>query len=129
MGKTVDQLTSEELKVYRMAAKQRRMLEEKTLDDRKQLAWNVAREAADFLRAHYGVTRVALFGSLLDGRRFTKYSDVDLAVWGLSPEQWLSATGDLWHLGLSRGIPIHLVDVDMCYKTLLHSIYDEGVDV
>lgn len=129
MGKTADQLTAEELETYRAAARQRQLLQTQKLAERKQLAWNVAREAADFLRRNYGVSRVVLFGSLLNDRRFTEFSDVDIAVWGLPTKQSLSAMGDLWHLGLSRGMPIQLVDISMCRDDLLQNIQREGVDL
>lgn len=129
MEKTADQLTDEEMDIYREGAKKRLRLKRKQIAERRQVAGKVAREAANLLRERYHVTRVVKFGSILNDQIFTEHSDIDPAAWGLLPHQSLAAMGDLWDLDLSRGIPIQLVDVSSCNQDLLLAIHREGVDV
>jgi predicted nucleotidyltransferase len=74
---------------------------------RRQRAWVVARQAAALLKARYAATRVAVFGSLPDPERFHPWSDVDMAVWGLSPERYFEAVAGL--LDLDDDLRIDLV--------------------
>jgi predicted nucleotidyltransferase len=55
---------------------------------RREDAWRVARIASEMLKKQFGATRVAAFGSLASKKAFTKWSDIDLAVWGIAPEQY-----------------------------------------
>lgn len=59
-----------------------------TLARRYQQAWQVASQACQLLQDQFKATRVAVFGSLLHPDLFHEQSDVDLAVWGLIPEQY-----------------------------------------
>ena len=47
-------------------------------------AWQVAHEVATLLYKEFGATRVAVFGSLTEPMWFTKGSDIDIVVSGLS---------------------------------------------
>lgn len=58
---------------------------------RRARAWELAREAAALLKRDYGVTEITVFGSLVDPDRFSQWSDVDLAAWGLTSVNWLKA--------------------------------------
>jgi predicted nucleotidyltransferase len=71
------------------------------------------------------VTRVVLFGSLPQPARFTLWSDVGLAAWGLTPANWLKAIGAVSRL--SDEIELNLVDVETCSPALLAVIEREGV--
>lgn len=55
-----------------------------------QQAQSDARQIADMLRTSYKVTRVVLFGSLVNGQ-FHARSDIDLAVEGLAPGDFFQA--------------------------------------
>jgi len=69
--------------------------------------------------------RVVVFGSLTHADRFTLWSDVDLAAWGLTPANWLRAIGAV--KSLSTEVELNLVDVTCCSPELLTAIEREGV--
>ena len=50
-------------------------------------AWEAAHRVATVLYQDFGAAKVAVFGSLAELERFTKVSDIDIAVWGLSDAQ------------------------------------------
>ena len=101
------------------------------LRERATQAMTVARQGADFLRRHYPVTRVRVFGSLLQPERFHEHSDIDMAVEGLPPKDYLRA----WSL-LNGGSPelkhdfeIDLVTPENCRPAIWNSIEHEGGDL
>ena len=56
-------------------------------------AWQVAYKVATLLYDEFGATQIAVFGSLAEPMWFTKWSDIDIAVWGLSEDGYLDALG------------------------------------
>jgi len=70
---------------------------------------------------------VAVFGSLLSEARFTPWSDIDIAAWGIPADQTFRAIGAV--LDLDSSIEINLVDVNTCSSTLLKAIEKEAVDL
>ena len=51
-----------------------------------QRAWQTAHRVAMMLYEDFGATQVAVFGSLAEKERFSKWSDIDIAVWGISAD-------------------------------------------
>ncbi|MGF1523148.1 MAG: nucleotidyltransferase family protein [Leptolyngbyaceae cyanobacterium] len=64
---------------------------QETLEQRRQIALRMARECDRLLRQKFGATQVILFGSLAGQSPWHWNSDIDLAVEGLTFEQWLLA--------------------------------------
>jgi predicted nucleotidyltransferase len=95
------------------------------LVEREARAWELARRAAALLREQFGAVRVVVFGSLTHPGLFTEWSDVDLAAWGLGPENTLRAIGAVHDL--STEVELNLVDVATCRSSMLASIEVEGV--
>ncbi len=58
-----------------------------------QRAWETARRLAIVLYRDFGATKVAVFGSLTEPKRFRQNSDIDILVWGVSYDKCLDA---LW---------------------------------
>jgi uncharacterized protein len=115
--------TVEELHIYQLAALRRQQAEQQQLAQRRARAWELARQAAAKLKAEFGVEQVMVFGSLTHADRFTQWSDIDLAVWGLNDRNWLQAS-----LAVRVGdIELNLVDVQTCTPEVLASIEREGV--
>lgn len=110
---------------YKRTARARRQLERKRREMRRERAWQLARRAAALLKEEYDVQRVVVFGSLTHPDRFTLWSDVDLAAWGLTSANWLRAMGAVREL--SDEIEVNLVDVACCSPELLMAIEREGV--
>jgi uncharacterized protein len=69
--------------------------------------WITSEEAAQIV----GVTphQVVVFGSLVRESGFTGWSAVDIAAWGLAPEDTFRAMGML--MDLPREIPVNLAQV------------------
>ncbi|MFO7877630.1 MAG: nucleotidyltransferase domain-containing protein [Desulfovermiculus sp.] len=127
MSKTADQLTDEEIRHYLAAARNREKDKEIDLEKRIERAQSLAQEAARILRDKYRVQRVVLFGSLTQPETFTRWSDVDIAAWGLSAENFLKAMNDV--ASLDSEIEINLVDTATAKSTLLEYIQTHGQDL
>jgi predicted nucleotidyltransferase len=124
---TALKLTKEEMAVYRTAARRRGELERQQVARREERAWELARQAAAVLRKQFGATRVVAFGSLVHTGCFTAWSDVDIAAWGILPEDTFRAIGAI--MDISAEPPINLVDVKTCSASLLAAIEREGQDL
>lgn len=124
---TCSEIKSAELDTYREAARQRHSAEKVHLRERRQRAWDLARQAARLLEEHFNTERVALFGSLLREGEFNRWSDVDLAVWGLRPEDTWQALGAV--MNLDPEIKVDLVEVACCRPSLRAVIEREGVEL
>jgi uncharacterized protein len=120
-------LTPEKLAVYRATAQRRRAQEQPELDRRRQQAWAAARQAARLLEEQFKATRVVVFGSLARESGFTRWSDVDIAAWGIATEDKFRAIGAI--LDLDTPIAVNLVDVNTCRPSLLKVIEQDGVDL
>ena len=123
MTKTVLELTSEELGAYQPC------VERVTPPDRErwERAWQLAQSAAELLRVRFHAVRIVVFGSLVDQRRFTPWSDVDLSAWGIPPDDFYRAVAVI--TGLSPEFEVDLVDPQMCPPALLERINHEGIEL
>lgn len=124
---TARDVTPQEMAAYRAAARRRWEREQQELAGRKARAWEAARWAAALLKDQFGATRVVVFGSLVHDNCFTRWSDVDVAAWGLGPEDTLRAIGAV--LALEDGLEINLVDIQACRPRLRVTIEREGIDL
>ena len=70
-------------------------------------AWKVAYDIAALLYDEFNAKQVAIFGSLTEPLWFTQWSDIDIAVLGLSDEAYLQAIGKI--LGFDVNFKIDLV--------------------
>jgi len=129
MAKSARELTREELRSYRPWGNLERYQKDTKVLIRRQRAWETARVAAGLLKTDYGATRVIAFGSLVHATRFTPWSDVDLAAWGIVPALYYRAAGAALDLGLEIGIRIHVVDPKDCSPEFLEGIDQEGVEL
>lgn len=127
IGMPTQTFTPRQLQQYRQTAHHRQSLRGALVKKRMDAGWQAARKAAKLLREKYHATRVVVFGSLLSESRFTPWSDVDIAVWGLSPAQTFRAIGAV--MDLASSIEINLVDVNTCSAALLQSVEREGVEI
>lgn len=123
MGKTALELSKKEWQAYRPGS---RIVEEPN-QDRLDRAWDVARTAADLLRERFGATRIVAFGSLAHDEWFTRWSDIDLAAWGIAPDAFFRAVAAV--TGLSAEFKVDLVDPHDCRPELRRAIEREGVVV
>src|SRR3990172_9286854 len=127
MAFSVLNLSPEQLDQYRRTAARREKIRAVKIKPRMEKAWKLAKKAAKVLREQYHAERVAVFGSLLHESRFTEWSDVDIAAWGIAPDQTFRAIGTV--MDLDSAIEINLVDVNTCTPSLLKAIEEEAVDL
>ena len=83
--------------------------------------------AAQVLKQEFGATRVAVFGPLARDVGFTRWSDVDIAAWGLDPKDTFRAIGVM--MDLETEVPVNLVDVDTAAPSLLEVIERDGISL
>ncbi|MCX7838936.1 MAG: nucleotidyltransferase domain-containing protein [Anaerolineae bacterium] len=121
MAKTALELTPQELKKYALRPRVR--------STRKQLvarAMRQARRAARVLKREFGATRVVLFGSLAHRLWFTRWSDIDLAVWGITPEQFYRAAS---RVAEASSFKIDIVDPTTCHPLVQQEIVEDGIEL
>jgi uncharacterized protein len=120
-------LPSSKLDEYRKTAIRRQKLRISRVKTRREQGWKLAKKAAKLLRTQFHAERVAVFGSLLHEARFTPWSDIDIAAWGIPADQTFRAIGAV--LDLDSSLEINLVDVNTCSPTILEAIEKEAVDL
>jgi len=109
--RTTKDLSPEELKEYRLrldAQFQNRKVDEALL----QRAWHTAHRIAAMLYEDFGATQVAVFGSLAGQDWFSKWSDIDIAVWGVSDDEYLLAVSKA--MDISGLFKVDVVDFESC---------------
>ena len=119
--------TPEQIQVYAATLRERSAEAACRRHERREQAWTVARQAAQVLRAQFGVTGVWVFGSLVEGDHFTERSDIDMAATGLTPAVHVEALGRL--LRLSPAFEFDLVDLDRCPEGLRRTVEHARVEL
>ncbi len=103
-----EQKQADIIQKIQLAQSQRRELLA-SMKQRQKQGWEVAKNSAEILKKQFGVKRVVLFGSMLNLEDLSPYSDIDLAVWGLSPNAIFKAGA-----AIEKGheFPIDLVEAE-----------------
>ena len=118
-------LTSEKLAEYQQTAQENWQKSQPKRESRRQNAWKLAQLASTLLKEQFGATKVMVFGSLVREDCFTLWSDVDIAAWGIFPQDTFRAMGAV--RDLDDTIEVNLVDVGTCNSELLNNILQEGI--
>ena len=127
MFRTAKDLTSEEIREYQKCLTKREEKKKKYLLQRYQEAWSVAKEAAKLLYNKYHAKKIVVFGSLKDPFYFNKWSDIDLAVWGITPDMYFKAVAEI--ISLSSEYKIDIIDPEDCNDSLRKMIEKEGIKI
>ncbi|MGK7933435.1 MAG: nucleotidyltransferase family protein [Microcystaceae cyanobacterium] len=93
------------------------------MKQRQQEGLKIARQCAALLKAKYGVTKVVLFGSLLNYEEMTTHSDIDLAVWDLPEKDYFKALAEL---DKGHNFEVDLVEIQNAHYYILQAI-DKGI--
>lgn len=96
------------------------------LTSRQDSARDVAKRIALELVKRFGAHSVVLFGSVTR-EDIHKRSDIDLAVWGISPKDFYRAVA--FTSGYSKEWKVDLVDAEDCRETIRQSILKDGVEL
>ncbi len=121
------EFSPEKLAVYRATVQRRHQQEKAEMNRRREKAWQIARQVAQLLREQFQVSRVVVFGSLARTSGFTRWSDVDIAAWGIASENTFRAIGAV--MDLNTEIPVNLVDINTVRPALLAAIEEDGVEL
>ena len=124
---TTLELSPEQIARYRMAAQKRRQREQPEIERRRERAWVAVRTAAQLLQERFQVTRLVVFGSLVRETGFNRWSDVDIAAWGIAPEDTFRAIGAV--MDLDTEVRVNLVDVNTARDSLLAEIERHGIEL
>jgi uncharacterized protein len=93
---------------------------------RGEQAWEIARTAAGLLKSRYHATRVVAFGSLTEAGRFHQWSDIDLAAWGLAPEDYFEAAARVLDAGGHMRVDLIMAERR---RPDLRDAIDQGVEL
>ena len=96
------------------------------MDDRtrRRQAQEAAEACARLLKEQFGVREVHLFGSLAGQSPWHSRSDIDLAVEGLPPREYIRALSALWEL-LPEGVELDLITLEDAPPELVARIRGE----
>ena len=97
------------------------------LEVRRKKAFDIAKQAASILRQEFGAERVVVFGSVVNSENFTFWSDIDLAAWGIAPDDFYAAVAAV--TGLSPEFKIDLLEPDTCREPIKDAIQKQGVEI
>jgi len=120
-------VSPERLAVYRATAQRRQERRRREMLQRRERAWVLARQAAALLKTQFRAVRVVLFGSLVREGAFNLWSDVDMAAWGLHPEETFRALGAA--RDLDDEIEIDVVDMGTCRPGVAAAVKHTGVEL
>ena len=113
---TEDHRTAKDLSPEKLAEYRRRL--DQQFQNRKvdeallRRAWQTAHRIASTLYEDFGATQVAVFGSLAEPESFSKWSDIDIAVWGIPNDKYFRASSIA--SDISGLFKVDLVDFESC---------------
>lgn len=120
--RTVRHISPEALKQFHPF----RMLPGKEVNSQQEAAKDTADALAKELKERFRASKIILFGSLTRAD-FSQWSDIDLAVWGISASDYYKAVA--YASGYSSVFKVDLVDADDCSKSLLQHITQNGIEL
>lgn len=119
------QINPEQMEIYRRNARNRTQKLQHEVDDRRERAWVLARQAAEILKDEFGTSRVVLYGSLVHPELFHLRSDIDLAAWNV--QHYFRAVARL--LDLDPEIEVNLAPIEDVRPDLRVVIDRDGVEL
>lgn len=92
--------------------------------ERREQALKIAEACVRLLKERFGARQVILFGSLAGQGTWHERSDIDLAVEGVAPEEFLTAYSACREV-LSPGLELDLIPIERAYPELKDRILGE----
>ena len=109
--RTANDLSPEKLAEYRRRLDQH--LQNRKVDEALlQRAWHTVHRIASMLYEDFDATQVGVFGSLVEPDAFSKWSDIDIAVWGIPNDKYFRASSIA--SDISGLFKVDLVDFESC---------------
>ena len=123
---TTKDITQEELRGFHVNSKNNQQ-NRKVNEELIQRAWHTAHLIAAMLYEEFGATKVAIFGSLAEQGWFSKWSDIDVAVWGIPNENYLRASSKASNIsGLFK---VDLVDFESSNGLIRERIQNQLISI
>jgi predicted nucleotidyltransferase len=123
MAKTALDLTDEEIQSYSLI----KHLAKWETEERREKALEIAKAIAKLLRKEFGATKVVLFGSIVYPERFSPWSDIDIAVYGIRADQFYKAVAASFEI--AHDFHIDIVDPIDCYPPIREDIELNGIEI
>ena len=101
-----------------------RFMAKPVISPRQESALATASALATELKERFNASKVMLFGSATRAD-FSPWSDIDLAVWGISSSDYYKAVA--YASGFSSVFKVDLVDAEDCSQSLLQHITQNGI--
>ena len=92
-----------------------------------QRAWHTAHRIAAMLYKDFGATQVAVFGSLVEPESFSKWSDIDIAIWGIPNDKYFRAVSEA--VNISRLFKVDLVDFENSKELFREKIQSQLIPI
>ena len=125
MHRTAKELSSAELNLYGLRLNNRFQNRDPVDEALLHRAWQTAHEVAMLLYESFGVTQVAVFGSLAEQDWFSKRSDIDIVAWGLPSHSYFKAVAET--INFSQEFNIDLVRFENCKCAFRKRIQSQAV--
>ncbi|MFQ5708376.1 MAG: nucleotidyltransferase family protein [bacterium] len=109
---------------YIARLKREKAKERKLAADRRKQALQAAKQIAALLKQKFGAEQVFVFGSTLSEEYFRLHSDIDIAVKGLTAENFFRAYYEAYYA--DHGFKVDLIDLRTCSDFLKRKIIQEG---
>ncbi|HCE67640.1 MAG TPA: nucleotidyltransferase domain-containing protein [Geobacter sp.] len=93
---------------------------------RQESAKETADALAKELKERFHASKVMLFGSVTSAD-FNLWSDIDLAVWGISDSDYYKAVA--YTSGFSSVFKVDLIGAEDCSQSLLQHITQNGIEL
>ncbi len=121
-----EHITPEQLASWRKQL-ERRWKSRKVDETLLEQVWQVVYEIATLLYEEFGATKVAVFGSLTEPIGFTKSSDIDIAVWGLSDNTHSKAIDKV--IDRNSGFKIDIINFDTTKGLFRERIQQQAIPI
>ena len=92
-----------------------------------QRAWQTVHRIAAVLYKDFGVSQVAVFGSLAQPDAFSNWSDIDIAVWGIPNDKYFRASSIA--SDISGLFKVDLVDFERCQGLFRERIQSQLIPI
>ena len=115
------------LSLYHQAALKRLQKNQGARQSHWHQCLDISTRVAQTLKTQFHISKIALFGSILDSATFTQWSDIDIAVWGLEPSQTLLAIDVAKHF--SDEVEINLVDINTAKPEIYQRILEKHQEI
>ncbi len=119
-------ISPKKMEQYKHGWAKRKKKSENALKIRYRLALKKANECARVLKGRYGIKKVILFGSTVNGK-FSEHSDIDLAIYGVVEHQYPDIAWALYDLALP--FKVDLVPIEQAPPRLQKKIKEEGKEL